>query len=827
MSLPVTPRPKLFRQPRPRSLYMPSSLPQAMSPISSIPRATTPLSPAHTRFASPSKLPATPPPPVRNRPQSMIVHHTHSPGNYAASFEPKSAPNPNNIKVIARFRPERYLAGTYPIVTFPDATTVCYDTPSHRDMFTFDAAFDATTSQSDVYQYSAKMTVQDVFQGYNGTILAYGQTGTGKSYTMMGDLDDPEHLGIIPRIATEIFDQIARGDAEVEYTVLVSYMEIYMENLRDLLVEGDSAKLAIHENKVDGVYVKGLQQVYVASTKDLYEVMRLGSKARVVASTGMNLESSRSHAIFQVKLTQRYTSDNRTVSGNLFLVDLAGSEKVGKTRATGMVLEEAKKINSSLSALGNVINALTDPKVKHVPYRDLKLTRILQESLGGNSRTSLIINCSPSSWNDIETLSTLRFGARAKRIKNHAHINAEVSPAELKKKVLALEEQNGRHLAYIADLERQLERGVGGEVPYMEVHAQVDDLQTTNSIQAMQVGELKEELAEKVERVRYLEQRNDALIDENLQLKQDLVQFIVGQNASPRSELEVQSQVCGLPAQTGLCANKVQHSTEIREMTKQAGDLKSGLENNRGDPKLGSENLKTVGNLRAREAQFKADLQAKSPKNDKKGTLNGSKGGGLIVHSEAVGLEIFLNTPIVEVPSPSKSNSIPNPPSNSTILSPADTRKVQHLEQALDKFCLKLEEMEAQNQRLRNDILVSQKISEIRNERIRTLERVLKEQQFHVSRESETFEQKLGMLRDRLDAVKQFSRPAVSASRPSSELFTALSLHDVPIGVEMNVAESPSAQQYGLSRSSSAKNSTKVGLNLRIVKPLRGGGAKE
>src|SRR5271169_255590 len=153
----------------------------------------------------------------------------------------------------------------------------------------------------------------------------------------------------------------------------------------------------------------------------------------------MNAESSRSHSIFLITINQRNTDSGAAKTGNLYLVDLAGSEKVGKTGASGQTLEEAKKINKSLSALGMVINALTDGRSSHIPYRDSKLTRILQESLGGNSRTTLIINCSPSSYNDIETLGTLKFGMRAKSIKNKAKINAELSPTELKRQLKSVQ----------------------------------------------------------------------------------------------------------------------------------------------------------------------------------------------------------------------------------------------------------------------------------------------------------------------------------------------------------------------------------------------------
>ena len=163
----------------------------------------------------------------------------------------------------------------------------------------------------------------------------------------------------------------------------------------------------------------------------------------------MNQESSRSHSIFMIVVSQKNITTGSQKSGQLFLVDLAGSEKVGKTGASGQVLEEAKKINKSLSALGMVINSLTDGKSTHIPYRDSKLTRILQESLGGNSRTSLIVNCSPSLYNDQETISTLRFGVRAKTIKNKAKINSELSPLELRQMLK-------KSQAYTSKLEAEL-----------------------------------------------------------------------------------------------------------------------------------------------------------------------------------------------------------------------------------------------------------------------------------------------------------------------------------------------------------------------------------
>ncbi|KAG0138003.1 P-loop containing nucleoside triphosphate hydrolase protein [Tuber indicum] len=365
----------------------------------------------------------------------------------------------NTIKVVARFRPQNSTEireGGEPIVSFPSEDTCELISKEAAGAFTFDRVFDMSSKQADVFDFSIRSTVDDILNGYNGTVFAYGQTGAGKSYTMMGaDIDNESSKGIIPRIVEQIFASILASPGNIEYTVRVSYMEIYMERIRDLLNPAND-NLPVHEEKSRGVYVKGLLEIYVSSVQEVYEVMRRGGSARAVAATNMNQESSRSHSIFVIQINQKNVETGSQKAGYLYLVDLAGSEKVGKTGASGQTLEEAKKINKSLSALGMVINALTDGKSTHVPYRDSKLTRILQESLGGNSRTTLIINCSPSSYNDDETLSTLRFGMRAKSIKNKAKINAELSPAELKSLLIKAQNQNLTFAEYIASLEGEV-----------------------------------------------------------------------------------------------------------------------------------------------------------------------------------------------------------------------------------------------------------------------------------------------------------------------------------------------------------------------------------
>lgn len=377
-----------------------------------------------------------------------------------------SSSNANTIKVVARFRPQNKIelaAGSEQIVEFSSDDTCSISSKEASGAFTFDRVFKVGTPQQDVFDYSIRSTVDDVLGGYNGTVFAYGQTGSGKTYTMMGaDIENDDQKGIIPRIVEQIFSSILRSDGSIEFTVKVSYMEIYMERIRDLLVPQND-NLPIHEDKQRGVYVKGLGEFYVGSVDEVYQVLERGGNARAVAATNMNQESSRSHSIFVIEVAQKNVESGAARSGRLFLVDLAGSEKVGKTGASGQTLEEAKKINKSLSALGMVINALSDGKSTHVPYRDSKLTRILQESLGGNSRTTLIINCSPSAYNDAETVSTLRFGERAKTIKQKAKINEELSPAQLKALLRKAQGQVTTFESYINSLEGEVKNWRKGE----------------------------------------------------------------------------------------------------------------------------------------------------------------------------------------------------------------------------------------------------------------------------------------------------------------------------------------------------------------------------
>lgn len=321
----------------------------------------------------------------------------------------------------------------------PQRVAIKSSAESNKYKFSFDRIFDTQSTQQEVYEYSAKSIVESVLEGFNGTILAYGQTSSGKTHTMQGVIEDLDLEGIIPRMIRHIFDHILNSSADLEFTVKVSMIEIYQEKLKDL-IDVTRTNLNVREDKTKGLYIEDLSEHYVACEEEVLEIMKIGSDNRSIGATNMNEHSSRSHSIFIMTIHQNNIKDLSAKTGKLYLVDLAGSEKISKTGATGLTLEEAKTINKSLTTLGMVINSLTDGKSSHVPYRESKLTRVLQESLGGNSKTCLIITCSPSVYNDAETLSTLRFGLRAKKIKNKPKINKEVTTAELKIEIEKLED---------------------------------------------------------------------------------------------------------------------------------------------------------------------------------------------------------------------------------------------------------------------------------------------------------------------------------------------------------------------------------------------------
>ncbi|XP_045446228.1 kinesin-like protein KIF13B [Melitaea cinxia] len=378
----------------------------------------------------------------------------------------------DKIKVAVRVRPfnrREIELGTQCVVEMEGQQTILQNPQLAHDKerkqpktFAFDHCFYSLeptlpnfASQKTVFECLGRDILDNAFEGYNACIFAYGQTGSGKSYTMMG-APGPDEGGIIPRLCDALFERIARQQSPpaLTYKVEVSYMEIYNERVHDLLdPETTRRSLRVREHAVLGPYVDGLSQLAVTSFQDIDNLMTEGNKSRTVAATNMNSESSRSHAVFSVVLTQTLCDAATGVSGEkvarLSLVDLAGSERAVKTGAVGERLKEGSNINKSLTTLGLVISKLADQssgknnKDKFVPYRDSVLTWLLKDNLGGNSKTVMVATISPAADNFEETLSTLRYADRAKRIVNHAVVNEDPNARiirELRQEVEALKE---------------------------------------------------------------------------------------------------------------------------------------------------------------------------------------------------------------------------------------------------------------------------------------------------------------------------------------------------------------------------------------------------
>ncbi|XP_071758626.2 kinesin-1 heavy chain-like [Centroberyx gerrardi] len=384
------------------------------------------------------------------------------------------------IKVMCRFRPlnsSEVARGDKYIAKFQgDECVQISGKPYH-----FDRVFQSSTTQEQFYNAVAQKIVKDVLDGYNGTIFAYGQTSSGKTHTMEGKLHDPEMMGIIPRIVQDIFNYIYSMDENLEFHIKVSYFEIYLDKIRDLL-DVTKTNLSVHEDKNRVPYVKGCTERFVCSPEEVMDTIDEGKNNRHVAVTNMNEHSSRSHSIFLINIKQENTQTDQKLTGKLYLVDLAGSEKVGKTGAEGTVLDEAKMINKSLSSLGNVISALAEGST-YVPYRDSRMTRILQDSLGGNCRTTMVICCSPSAFNEAETRTTLLFGQRAKTIKNTVSLNVELTAEQWKKKWEKEKEKNKTLKSTVTWLENELNRWRSGEnVPVAE---QFDKEKAKAEVQAL------------------------------------------------------------------------------------------------------------------------------------------------------------------------------------------------------------------------------------------------------------------------------------------------------------------------------------------------------
>lgn len=313
----------------------------------------------------------------------------------------------------------------------PDRCNVTLTGPNTRLSFNFDHIFDFDTTQKEVYDHCGEPAVRSIFEGYNASILAYGQTGSGKTHTTTGIIQDPEDRGLGPRIITGLFEGIAAASEAIEFSVKFSYCEIYMERITDLL-DPMKTNLKIREEKGLGMLVTGLTERYVSDEDELMGLMLLGNENRHTSSTVFSDVSSRSHAIMLMTVGQNNSEDGTIRAGKLHLVDLAGAEMAGRAHVTGKRLNEAKLINKSLTTLGIVVRALAEGESRHIPYRDSKLTRLLQDALGGNSRTTMLITCSPDPECLEETANTFRFAAKAKQVRTLPKENRETTIAELR-----------------------------------------------------------------------------------------------------------------------------------------------------------------------------------------------------------------------------------------------------------------------------------------------------------------------------------------------------------------------------------------------------------
>ncbi|KAJ8874948.1 hypothetical protein PR048_022838 [Dryococelus australis] len=373
-------------------------------------------------------------------------------------------------------------------------------TNAERQVFKFDTVYGCYSNQEDIYEKSVRPVVSSVLEGFNGTIFAYGQTGSGKTYTMEGDISDK---GVVPRSFEHMFDCIT-SSCNTRYLVQASFLEIYQDEIKDLLDPHNGNQLVVREKPKIGVEVYGISSCLCNSKEDLERVLAAGIFSRSTGATKINERSSRSHAI----LTVTVEMDNGSPQsgqvirvGKLNLVDLAGSERQSKSGAVGKRLREAARINLSLSALGNVISALVEGR-QHVPYRDSKLTHLLKDSLGGNAKTLMIANIGPASYNYFESLNTLQYASRAKNIQNKPVVNSEPKDAlvrvyqqEIERLNKLLSEQNPQMVMKIPVQVRSV-----GEQTDLYPDSHDNELRRKGSISSQVYLEIKESAVNEIER---------------------------------------------------------------------------------------------------------------------------------------------------------------------------------------------------------------------------------------------------------------------------------------------------------------------------------------
>ncbi|XP_051006487.1 chromosome-associated kinesin KIF4A-like [Acomys russatus] len=515
--------------------------------------------------------------------------------------------------------------------------------------FTFDFVFDPSTEQEEVFNTAVAPLIKDVFKGYNATVLAYGQTGSGKTYSMGGsysaDEDNEPTIGVIPRVVQLLFKEMDEK-RDSEFTLSVSYLEIYNEEILDLLCSPceKAAQIHIREDPRAGIKIVGLTEKTVSVASDVISCLEQGNNSRTVAATAMNSQSSRSHAIFTISIRQRKKTDkDSSFHSKLCLVDLAGSERQKKTKAEGDRLKEGISINRGLLCLGNVISALGDGKKgSFVPYRDSKLTRLLQDSLGGNSHTLMIACVSPADSNLEETVNTLRYADRARKIRNKAVVNTDPQTAELNRlkhqvqqlQVLLLQAHGGslprsieaepsetlrslmeKNQSLVEDNEklshalseatgeaaRMLERIIVTEQANEKINTRLQELRHHAACKVdlqKLMGRLEDqELIENVETICSLQQVIICLSDET-------VAFL---DAAAESAMELGAQEAISPEMTSSDAFTTQHALQQAQKSKELTELNKALVLKEA---LARKITSNGGQLQPIQCQYEADIKS-------------------------------------------------------------------------------------------------------------------------------------------------------------------------------------------------------------------------
>ena len=335
-----------------------------------------------------------------------------------------------HIQVTCRLRPLSPLEEPFPvspISLLPDRNTVIINDKS----FHLDCIFPPETSQREVFDCTARSIVRSALLGYNGTVVTYGETGSGKTYTMIGTDTEP---GIVPLAISGLFEGIGNSEPGSEFTLKIGYLELYNEHITDLL-SPQSPPLPLREDSTQGVYIKDLTQLFVTSESEALSVLSQARRNQLIHATSCSMLTSKAYLLMLVTISQTDTSQSRTTHSKLWFVDSSGSER--NKKSGGFLVSPS--LNLSLSSFARVICTLTDSKTTYVPYRDSKLTRLLQESIGGNAKTALIFTISPSKLSTDETISTLRLAVRAKLVKNRPIINKNPTLFELKLEIAAAE----------------------------------------------------------------------------------------------------------------------------------------------------------------------------------------------------------------------------------------------------------------------------------------------------------------------------------------------------------------------------------------------------